>query len=157
MTRLSFLVLLLAGMANFVPTASPAQQPGTTVSQQLNQSMIAVVTGAALQFMAPRTLKPIPLPQMALWGLRGLTVLDARLLPELYPDDRGKKQSLRLSVPGRVLLAVPAPADADPAAWGDAVGQVVRAAWDASEPMRQAGTSGILSSFFDELFGSVLI
>jgi carboxyl-terminal processing protease len=51
-----------------------------------------------------------------------------------------------------VLLNQPAPPGEAAAAWGEAVGQMVRAAWDGSEAVRRAGTQGILRAFFDELF-----
>lgn len=122
-----------------------------------DQRLIAEVATAALTFMAPRTLEAIPAGQLTIWGLRGFTAIDPRLMAELTP------QALRLTLSGRPVLArsPPAPEAADSAPtsgggtakqWGDVVGQVSRAAWDSSEAVRRAGTEGILRSFFDELF-----
>jgi carboxyl-terminal processing protease len=129
-----------------------------------DQRLIAEVATAALAFMVPRTLEPIPPGQLTIWGLRGFTAIDPRLVAELSP------QALRLTLSGRLLLTRPPPplnaaapgtsgavivAGISGAAikeWGDAIGQVSRVAWDSSEAVRRAGTQGILSSFFDELF-----
>jgi carboxyl-terminal processing protease len=111
---------------------------------------VAKVSATALDFMAPRTLEPVPVAQMALWGLRGLTTLDARLTPDLQTTRGGA--TLRLIGPSRVLLARPAPRPDDAAGWGEAVAQMARAAWDSSDAVRRAGTGGILRAFFDELF-----
>jgi carboxyl-terminal processing protease len=150
-TNLPLLLMLLAGLTTAM-SASMSGSAQAQSNQNFNQPLIAAVTAAALQFMGPRTLDAIPMPQMTLWGLRGLSTLDARLTPELLPDDRTKKPMLRLSAPGRVLFVRPIPAEPDAAAWGEATGQVARAAWDASDLVRQAGTQGILRAFFDELF-----
>ena len=113
----------------------------------LSPFLVAQVTATAFDFMAPRTLEPIAIPQMAMWGLRGLTTLDARLTPDLQGG-----RTLRLIGPSRVLFSRPAPPPDNAAAWGEAVAQMVRAAWDGSDAVRRAGTQGILRSFFDELF-----
>jgi hypothetical protein len=48
-----------------------------------------------------------------------------------------------------VLLARPAPPPTDIAGWAAAISQLARAAWNSSEQIRQAGTHGLISSFFD--------
>lgn len=133
---LALLLALLAGPA----AAEPFSQ-----SQALDPRVISDVTAAALAFMAPRTLEPIATPQLALWGLRGLSTVDPRLGTELTP------QALRLSVGGRLALQRPRPPDADDRAWADLIAQVSRAAWDVSEPVRRLGTTGLLRAFFDEM------
>lgn len=125
--------------------ATPAGAEPFTPGQALDQRMIADVTGAALAFMAPRTLDAIPTGQLSIWGLRGLTTLDQRLVASLTP------QQLDLTLSGQLLLARPPPPN-DPAAWGDAIAQFSRLSWDASDIVRHAGTQGIVRSFFDELF-----
>lgn len=140
----AWLLLLLAAL--LAPTRAAQAEPfGTAPS--LSQLLVAQVATTAFEFMSPRTLEPIPLPQMAMWGLRGLTTLDARLTPDLQGG-----HTLRLIGPSRVLLARPAPPPDNAAAWGEAIGQMARAAWDGSDVVRRAGTQGILRSFFDELF-----
>jgi carboxyl-terminal processing protease len=140
----SWLLLLL--LALVAPDRAARAEPFGS-GPGLSPFLVAQVTSTALDFMAPRTLEPIPIPQMAMWGLRGLTTLDARLTPDLQGG-----RTLRLIGPSRVLLSRPAPPPDNAAAWGEAVAQMVRAAWDGSDAVRRAGTQGILRSFFDELF-----
>lgn len=142
--------LLLLFLALLAPFDRAAHAEPFSTAPTLSPALVAQVTRTAFEFMAPRTLEPIPAQQMALWGLRGLTTLDARLTPDLQPG-RGTG-TLRLIGPSRVLVSRPAPPPDDAAAWADAVAQMVRAAWDSSEAVRRAGTQGVLRSFFDELF-----
>ena len=51
--------------------------------------------------MAPRTLEPVAVPQLTIWGLRGLTALD----PELTSESRDGK--LRLMARDRVIALLP--------------------------------------------------
>jgi carboxyl-terminal processing protease len=143
-----WLLLVLLALALAPPRAAQAEPflPGPGLSQPL----VAQVTATALDFMAPRTLEPVSIPQMAMWGLRGLTTLDPRLTPDLH--DRAGRPTLRLIGPSRVLLTRPAPPADNPAQWGEAIAQMARAAWDGSDAVRRAGNQGILRSFFDELF-----
>ncbi len=131
--------------------AAPASAAPFTAERTLDQQLVAQVVGTALAFMAPRTLEEIPMPQMAMWGLRGLTAIDPSLTASLQGKD--KAATLRLTgAADRELLVHPAPADTNAVAWGDAVAATVRAAWDASEPVRRAGSAGVIQVFFDELF-----
>jgi carboxyl-terminal processing protease len=118
---------------------------------RLDQTMVARVVATALDFMAPRTLEPMPIPQMVLYGLRGLTVIDARLIPEWRKDEK-KPATIGLLMGNRVLLLRDVPADFDAGAWGETVAALIRAGWDASEAVRRVGTPGIIRVFFDELF-----
>ncbi len=144
----AWVLLVILGLLASFDRAARAEPFSATPT--LSQVLVAQVTSTAFEFMAPRTLEPIPIPQMALWGLRGLTTLDARLTPDLQTDRNSR--TLRLIGPSRVLMSRPAPPPDNAAAWGEAVGQMVRAAWDGSEAVRRAGTQGILRAFFDELF-----
>jgi len=141
---------MLLLLALVVPPGRAANAEPFSTVPSLSPALVAQVTRTAFEFMAPRTLEPIPIPQMAMWGLRGLTTLDARLTPDLQ-GGRGAG-TLRLIGPSRVLVNRPAPPPDDAAAWADAVAQMVRAAWDSSDAVRRAGTQGVLRSFFDELF-----
>ncbi len=111
----------------------------------LDQQLIATVTTTALAFMAPRILEPESTSQLGIWGLRGLTTLDPHLVAELTP------KNLRLELSGKIILDRPPPEDT-PIAWGNAIAALSRAAWDSSEAIRHAGTQGMISAFFDELF-----
>jgi carboxyl-terminal processing protease len=106
----------------------------------------ASVWATALSYIAPRSLQPLTIPQMTIWGLNGLAALDPDLNTTL------QDQQIRLYGPDQLLLAVPAPPADDAAAWGKAAAQIARAAYDASPTLQQAGTQALISSFFDELF-----
>jgi carboxyl-terminal processing protease len=119
----------------------------------LDQTLVSNVATAALGFMAPRTLDPIPLSTMTLWGLRGLSTLDTRLNVELTLEGKNAPLLVLTMAPGdHVLLSHPTPDDADIAGWGALIGQIVNAAWAASPAVRHAGTEGVIRTFFDEFF-----
>jgi carboxyl-terminal processing protease len=104
------------------------------------------VYSAALNFMTPRILEPVPMPQLAVWGFGGLTALDPRLRAET-----SEKQLRLLNGPAPLVTMAPPPPD-DVKAWG-AVGAIMAAtAWPDSEPLRRAGTTGVIRNYFDELF-----
>jgi len=106
----------------------------------------ASVWAAALGYIAPRSLQQLSIPQMTVWGLQGLTALDPDLNATLQDDQ------IRLYSPDRLLIAAPAPAPDDAKAWGAAAAAVAAAGYAASPALQQAGTQGLISSFFDELF-----
>jgi len=132
------LVLLLMAPARAETVAPPAPE--------FAQKLAADVFATALAFMAPRILDPVPIGQLTAWGLRGLSALDPRLSTELSGG------RLRLSAPDGLLFAAPAPDAADAQAWGEAAAEMAGAAWGESEPLRRAGTQGVIDNFFDELF-----
>jgi carboxyl-terminal processing protease len=109
-------------------------------------AMAGSVWGAALSYIAPRSLQPLTIPQMTIWGLNGLAALD----PDL--DAALQDGQIRLYGPDQMLIAVPAPAADDAAAWGQAAARVAAAAYAVSPALQQAGTQELISSFFDELF-----
>jgi carboxyl-terminal processing protease len=111
-----------------------------------DQARVAQTTGAALEFMATRTLDPSSIPQLSIWGLRGLTTIDPKISTEMTGD------SLRMYDDVRPIMIRPLPGEADAAGWGEAIGQMARGAWDASSVIRRAGTQAIVSNFFDEIF-----
>jgi carboxyl-terminal processing protease len=142
---LVFLAFVTAEAPSLVHARSVSAEP-YAAGRPLDMQLIADVTATALAFMAPRTLEPIPVPQLTMWGLRGLTTLDPRLSAELHDD------TLELSLPGRKLLSRAAPPPTDTEGWGMAVAELTRAAWEVCEPVRRAGTGGVIRTFFDELF-----
>jgi carboxyl-terminal processing protease len=83
---------------------------------------------------------------MTVWGLNGLTALDPDLNATL------QDHQLRLYGPDQLLIAVAAPAVDDASGWGKAAATVANAAFNASPALQQAGTQGVIESFFDELF-----
>jgi carboxyl-terminal processing protease len=111
-----------------------------------NAAQAGAVWGAALAFIAPRTLEPLGIPQMAVWGLSGITALD----PDLTVQDQSGR--LLLYGPNRIIFATPTPPPADAHGWGIACAAVAAQAFTASPGLRRAGTEGVIRSFFDELF-----
>ena len=137
MTRRAVLLIVLLT----VPVhAHPAGNPG------FDPAMVANVYSVALAFMEPRILDPVPVPVLTLWGLRGLTALD----PNLLATESGGKLLL---TEGQLLVAAePVPANIAPASWAAAAVRLSEAAAIVSPAVREAGTQGIIQSFFDELF-----
>ena len=134
----ALLVLLLIAPAHAQTVAVP---PG------FDPHLITDVYATALAFMAPRTLEPVAVSQLTIWGLRGLTALDpdltaraaGRQASRREPGPRargvaaaGRRRRQRLGRPPRRIL--PWPRRARPL------------------PVRRAGTQGVVQSFFDELF-----
>ncbi len=133
-------VLLLVALA---PLAARADPP--SFGRNLNSPLVADVFATGFAFMAPRTLEKLPIPMLALWALRGLTTLDARLTPEL------RDGAVLLAQPGWIVAARMAPAPDDARGWGEAVAALARGGWEASDAVRQAGTQGIVQAMFDAL------
>ncbi len=138
MTRLSLLLLLLV-------IAVPARSEMRTVVG-FNPVLLQQVYAASLAFITPRALDPVTAQQLTLWGLGGLTALD----PDLIAGETSGQ--LALATPQRRLYAITAPAETSPQAWADAAVVLTAAGWNASVPVRRAGTQGIIQSFFDEMF-----
>lgn len=136
MIRVSvLLVLLIMARAN-----------AETINAGFDPRLATDVYATALSFMAPRTLEPVAVSQLTLWGLRGLTAVD----PDLRTDLRDGR--LRLYAAQRMLTEIPAPPDETPASWAAAAGTLAALATTASPALRRAGTRGVIQSFFDELF-----
>jgi carboxyl-terminal processing protease len=138
MSRLGILLLLvLLVVRAHAETGSPAT---------FNASLATSVYTTALAFMAPRTLDPVPVSQLTVWGLHGLTALDPDLIVEARDGE------LRLGLPRHPLAAATAPKTDDPGAWAAAAVQLSVAAWASSPRLRRAGTTGVITNFFDEIF-----
>jgi carboxyl-terminal processing protease len=140
----ALVAFLLALLPLLAPGATRAERFGA--GRPLDQQLMADVFNVAFRFMSPRTLEAVPLADLSLWALRGLTTLDGRLQADFSGG------SLRLLAPGRVLLARSPPAEGDAAGWADVVAQFARAGWDASEAVRRAGMPALIRTLFDELF-----
>lgn len=138
MIRLGLLFLLLLTIP--VQAEPPLSAPG------FNAGLTAEVYAAALAFIAPRALDPVTVPQLAVWGLRGLTALD----PDLVVGQSNGR--IVLAMMQRAIYAAPPPAVPTPQAWAVIMVSIAQAAWTASPTVRRAGTQGIIQSFFDEMF-----
>ena len=134
MARAALSVALLCALSSL----ASAQEPDTALA--------ASVFTTGLAFIAPRTLEPESVPQLTVWGLRGLTALDPALVPEVRED------SIRLVLAGVVVFTAPLPPSPTAEGWGDLAARMATAAAEASEPVRKPGTPGVIRSFFDELF-----
>ena len=132
MSRIGFLL--------FVLLVEPAH------AQPLDTRLVTNVYAAALTFLAPRTLEPISVAQMTIWGLRGLTTLDPSLATEA---SSGK---LSLSQSERIVASRQPPQPADITGWASAAVQFAVAATAVSPIVRRAGSQAIVQSFFDEMF-----
>ena len=124
----------------------PAHAETVAVPPGFDPQLITNVYATALAFMAPRTLEPVAVSQLTIWGLRGLTALD----PELTAGPRDGK--LRLATRDHELAALPPPAESDINGWAGTATTLALAAAGTSAPVRRAGTQGVVQSFFDELF-----
>ena len=118
----------------------------TAARPEFEARLASGVYAAALGFMAPRILEQVPVPQLTIWGLRGLTALD----PDLSIAVSGG--ALVLGQRDRILLARPLPQGDAPASWAAAAADLAAAAWLVSPATRHAGADGVIQSFFDELF-----
>lgn len=131
----------------FLPAGLLSRPAEAAVAAGFDQATAAAVWSSALSYIAPRSLQPLTIPQMTLWGLNGLAALDPDLTTNLQDGE------LRLYGPNAMLLSVPAPSSStDATAWGNAAAQIAAAAYNASPALQQAGTQEMISNFFDELF-----
>lgn len=146
--RLGLIALLAVAAAVLVMSGLRAEPFHGT--ETFDQEQAAHIAAVALAFMAPRILDPVPPSQLTVWGLRGLTTLDARLLTQWTG---AALRLTRRDPTGNVLLRqLPAPPAQDAVAWGEVAGTMLRSGWDASRNVRAVGAGEVISSFFDELF-----
>jgi carboxyl-terminal processing protease len=107
---------------------------------------LTAVYSDALTFIAPRILDPIPVPQLTVWGLQGLTALDPAM------QVVAKDSRLQLFRQDQIVLDVLAPKDEAPASWAKAAAALTLASFPVSTPIRRAGIQGVIQGFFDEMF-----
>lgn len=137
MIRISVLLVL------FVVARAQAQ---TLTASGFDQDRLTTVYSEALIFIAPRILAPVPVPQLTIWGLQGLTALDANLRIVT------KETQLQLFRQTQILLEVPMPKDDAPAAWARTAAMLTSASFPVSAPVRHAGAQRVIQGFFDEMF-----
>jgi len=136
-TRIGALLLVLLAL--------PAHADPVVPTNGFNAHLVNDVYATALAFLVPRTLDPVPVSQITIWGLRGLTTLDPALTTEV------RDGKLTLAAADRVLVALPPPPNDDIAGWAASAVELSAAAIPASAAVRRAGAQGIMQSFFDEL------
>ena len=115
-------------------------------AQDFNEQTAASVFSVALAFITPRTLEPEGVPRLTVWGLRGLMALDPALSAELRDNQLQVRQG------GKPIFNAPVPEATNAEAWGVLAASASAAAFAVSQPVRDAGTQGVIRSFFDELF-----
>ncbi len=116
------------------------------VKDRFGIEMANAVFTAALDFIAPRTLEPVTVQELAMWGLHGITTLDAALTPNLADGI----VTLRKGVVVLFERAAPAPNSAE--SWGALVAELTASAWTASPVIQNGGDQVVITAFFDELF-----
>ena len=62
---------------------APAHAQPVPTAGGFDPRLVTNVYATALSFMAPRTLEPVAVSQLTIWGLHGLTALDPDLNTEL--------------------------------------------------------------------------
>lgn len=168
---LAILILALFLNAASAQDTSPGPTPPAAMQQApppavMASASIRDVLFAALRFLGPRTLEAHSAREFCIWGLDGLTAIDPTLSvtetaaspPAEHANDGNAPQTARapemLSVlQGQtVLFTRPLPASDDQVAWADLVTAAMKAAWDHSATLRDAGPDALLQGFFDELF-----
>lgn len=162
------LVLWLGGAAHAqtAPTSAtlsppdPVEGAGSTVSPtdgstppippaeaaRLDTALLHSVLMTAMEFLAPRTLQPHTAHQFSNWGLGGISALDPSL--RVVEGLTG----IQLMAGQTAVLTRPVPSADDARGWADVSTALLAAAWDHSDTIRTAGQTGLMQSFFDELF-----
>ena len=129
-----------------LPGHAFAQAADTSAPPAISLDLAQSVYATALEFIAPRTLEPQSIAQLTIWGLHGLTALDPTLSVEL------RETSMRLVQGDQLAFAADLPTDQNAAAWASLAARMAQAAARVSDTVRQAGSEGVIRSFFDELF-----
>ncbi len=115
-------------------------------AEAFDEPAASAVFSTALAFLAPRTLEPVSIPQLTVWGLRGLTALDPALTTEL------RETEIHLLQDGHSVFAAALPDAVKAAGWGALAASMAASASNVSGPVRTAGTPAVIRSFFDEMF-----
>lgn len=132
------LLLLLFVLPGTVCAQGTVVGPGTGPDVEL----LMKVQADAFNFIAPRTLEQVTGPQLAMWGLAGLTAIDPALVAVLTDS------KLSLSQRGRLVREFLVPGT-DPGAWGQLAAQVALAGFGVSAPLRQAGEASLTKILLD--------
>lgn len=139
--RLGALLLLLVAGTPYGRAEPP------TDSTTFNASLATSVYAAALEFIVPRALDAVTVPELTLWGLQGLAALDPDLSTTLGPNQ------LTLSYRQKPVFSIQVPRPYDAAGWAATAAATITAGWRYSEGVRLAGTQGIITTFFGEMCG----
>jgi carboxyl-terminal processing protease len=132
-----FLVLFVIGRA----------QAETQFGGRFDQERLTAVYTEALTFIAPRILEPVPVRRLTIWGLQGLTALDANM--RVVANDA----RVQLFRQDQMVSDIVAPKDNTPTAWAKLAAAITADCMPVSAPIRRVGTQGIIQGFFDQMFG----
>jgi carboxyl-terminal processing protease len=135
-SALTVLLIVLIGPAWGAPPAR----------DRFSTEIANAVFSTALEFIAPRTLEAVSIQQLAIWGLRGITTLDAGLTPALADG------VVTLRRAGTVLFQRQAPSQGSADGWGALVSDLSAAAWIGSPTIQAEGEQAVITTFFDEMF-----
>ncbi|MDQ2764105.1 MAG: hypothetical protein M3Y22_11675, partial [Pseudomonadota bacterium] len=108
-------------------------QAETPAGGDLDLGRLTAVYSDALTFIAPRILDPVSMPQLTMWGLQGLAMLDPAVRVV------AKHTRLQLFRQDQMMADVPAPKDETAISWAQAAGALTAAGFSASSPIRRAG------------------
>ncbi len=131
-------------------TVQAANAAVETKAGGFDAELVGSVLGSALAFMTPRILDPVSVPELASWGLGGITALDPSLTASVEP--RQIRLTMQGSAAPTLVWQATAPAGADPYEWGRAAALLCVAAWNVSPVVRSSGQQAVIQSMFDELF-----
>jgi carboxyl-terminal processing protease len=112
----------------------------------IDPAHLTAVYSDALTFIAPRILEPVPVPDLTVWGLQGLSTLDPAIRVV------ATETRLQLLRHDQLVLDVPTPKDDTPAAWASAAAALTVASFPVSGAVRRAGAQAVIQGFFDEMF-----
>ncbi len=139
---MKFALLSIMAALAWAPTA-----PGHAAS--FDAKMAARVFEAALAFTAPRSLDPVSPGELTLWGLHGITALDAALTTMRDGD------MVRLKAGDRIVMERPAPPQDDAAGWAKLAAALEEAAFNESAALKRDGAQTVIQGFFDEAFNHI--
>lgn len=143
--------MLIAVSAASPAAAAPEGGGGRAAS--FPRAVVRAVLAQAHAVILERHIESASPTELALWSLRGLTILDPRLSADIVQGQ------LRLVGEDRVLAAASAdalapttPPEAAAPGLAHALGTLYEAAWRGSATVRRAGIERMLQSGFEELF-----
>jgi carboxyl-terminal processing protease len=138
------LCFCLGGVGYAQGQAAVGQAAVGRVGNGFDVRTLAAVQTEAIEFMLPRTLDPVTVSQLAMWGLGGLTTIDPALTAV------ARESNIQLFQHGRSVFDVTA-SGSGAAPWAEASAEVVAAAYTISSAVRQVGQPAVTKVLFDEM------
>ncbi len=135
--RLALILILLC--------CGPAMAQPASPRPEFEVRLAAAVFRSGFDFVASRALEPATVDQVAQWGLAAVTTLD----PRLTVVTEGGVLTLKQRGVSIYQRGIPPVATGE--AWGPAIADIVSAAWDASDTVRNEGMQGVITTVFEEV------